>query len=136
MKETILCIDDEAIILMSLKLELKKALSGNYDIETALNASQAITVLQELKTANASLSLVISDWLMPDSHDDHLLKQIHELFPGVKTILMSGLIGEKDIGEAVEHGLIDVILPKPWESDQLAQALQRLLGKPQETSRC
>lgn len=129
MNETILCIDDEAIILMSLKIELKKALPKGYTIETALSASQAMALVHELKAANGTLDLVISDWLMPDSHDELMLKRIHELFPGVKTILMSGLLGEQEIREAVEHGLIDVTIPKPWDSEQLMQTVLRLLDR-------
>lgn len=53
MKDTIknnaiLCVDDEPIILIALKQELKKQFGNEFQYETAINANEALEVVDEL----------------------------------------------------------------------------------------
>lgn len=41
-KKLVLCVDDEAIILLSLKAAMKTALGPDYAFETALSAEEAL----------------------------------------------------------------------------------------------
>ena len=53
----VLCVDDEPIILQSLRIELRNALAGQCAIETAESGEEALDILQNCgKTAVRSRS--------------------------------------------------------------------------------
>jgi response regulator RpfG family c-di-GMP phosphodiesterase len=47
-KPVILCVDDEHIILKSLKTELRRTLGGEYKIEIANSGEDALELIEEL----------------------------------------------------------------------------------------
>ena len=64
-KKAILCVDDEAIILLSVKQELQSHFRERFIYETALSAKEALVIIDELSAEGIVFILVISDWLMP-----------------------------------------------------------------------
>ncbi|NJQ98923.1 MAG: response regulator, partial [Hydrococcus sp. CSU_1_8] len=47
-KPVIICVDDEEVVLDSLKIQLKKEFSSRYRLEVAENAEEAMEILEEL----------------------------------------------------------------------------------------
>lgn len=80
-KPTIICVDDEKIVLTSLKSELKEAFGDNYAIETAEGGEDALEIVVELMADKNEIPLVISDYIMPGIKGDELLKRIHKVSP-------------------------------------------------------
>ncbi len=72
----ILCVDDEALILLAIKEELKNAFGGRFLYETALTADEGIQIIQDLVEDGIRLVLVITDWLMPGMKGDEFLRHI------------------------------------------------------------
>ena len=64
-KRAILCVDDEAIILIALKQELKIHFGDRFTYETAINALDALKAIDELSAEGIEIAVVISDWRMP-----------------------------------------------------------------------
>ena len=62
----IICVDDEPIVLGSLKRQLLAGLGSDYAVETAESAAEALEVIDELMEEGTELPLVISDHLMPE----------------------------------------------------------------------
>jgi CheY-like chemotaxis protein len=58
-KQVILCVDDELIVLESLKNELSNYFDGNYVIEIAESAEEALEVIAFLKKRNLEVIVVI-----------------------------------------------------------------------------
>ena len=54
-KPVIICVDDEPIILESLKFELKKALGEEHLLETAEGGEDALELIEELLAEGLSL---------------------------------------------------------------------------------
>jgi len=82
-KNVILCVDDEKIILDSLKTQLKEKFGNDFSYETAENANDAEEVLNELTTEGCNVLIIVSDWLMPGIKGDEFLINIHKKFPGI-----------------------------------------------------
>ena len=78
----IICVDDEAAILDSLKDQLKRQYPG-CTIEMAESGEEALELLAELHHENSPVALVISDQIMPGMKGDQLLTQIHQKYPEV-----------------------------------------------------
>jgi len=127
-REAILCVDDEAIILLSMKQELKRRFGGRFVIETALDASEASAVIDDLESRSVITALVISDWFMPGVRGDQFLVELHVRRPEVKSILITGHADELAVERAQREASLGAVLRKPWRSDELYAAVESCLG--------
>jgi CheY-like chemotaxis protein len=68
----IVCVDDELIVLDSLKEQLKRRFGDNYYIEVAESGEEALLVIEELQKEGIEIPLIISDQIMPRIQGDEL----------------------------------------------------------------
>lgn len=125
--KAILLVDDEAIILLALRQELRAELGPLYRYEIATNAKEALAVFDELAADGIRIVLVISDWLMPGMKGDEFLMRVHEQHPDVKTIMISGQTDEDQLAKLRESGALNVFLRKPWNPAILTAECRKLL---------
>jgi two-component system, sensor histidine kinase and response regulator len=118
-KPVILCVDDEQMLLLSLKQQLKNQFGKDYQIETAEDGEEALEIIQELLEQGIDLPLVISDQLMQGMKGDQLLTQIHSLVPQTFKILLTGQAEADAIGKAVNSANLYRYISKPWEPSDL-----------------
>lgn len=118
-KPAIVCIDDEPIILESLKREIKKAIGNECIIETAEGGEEALDLLAELQEKKCEIALVLSDYIMPDVKGDELLKRIHEMSPKTLKIMLTGQADVEAVGNAIRSAKLYRYLSKPWQSEDL-----------------
>jgi len=109
----ILCVDDEAVILLSLKLLLKKRYGDDYRYECASSAESALSTIEALISEGVRVILIISDWLMPGMNGDVFLRIVHERHPDIKAVMISGRIDEDSIKKLEEEGVFSGFLSKP-----------------------
>lgn len=79
-KATIICVDDERVVLIGLKSQLKRLFGNKYYIETANSGEEAIEILDELNEDNIDVPVVISDQIMPGMKGDTFLKYVKKKF--------------------------------------------------------
>ncbi|HTX71628.1 MAG TPA: response regulator [Rectinemataceae bacterium] len=125
--EAILCVDDEAVILLAIKQELRRHFSGRYTIETAMDAAEAQAIIEELESRGVSTALVISDWMMPGMRGDQFLVELHAKRPGIKAILITGL-SDEDSEKAWKDSGLCACIRKPWRSEELYRAIENCLA--------
>ena len=82
-KHTILIVDDE---INNLQL-LKRTFRGQYDILTASNGLEALSVVKEYGN---KISLIVSDQKMPVMEGTDFLKQVRQTNPQIIKILLTG----------------------------------------------
>ena len=68
MRQAILCLDDEVIIVEAMRQELRGYFGQRFLYETALSAGEARNVLEDLVDEGVKVILIISDWLMLVTH--------------------------------------------------------------------
>jgi len=124
LREAILCVDDEVVILLAMKQELKRRFGTRFVVETALDPDEAVEAVRDLESKGTRTALVITDWLMPGSRGDRLVQGLRETWPGIKAILVTGQADEESIREAMTIGGFDVRLTKPWRADELYAAIE------------
>lgn len=66
MKKAILCIDDERIVLESLKGQLRKNFGSTCQYEFAESPEEGFEIIEELTNSGTQLLIIVSDWLMPE----------------------------------------------------------------------
>ncbi len=118
-KGTIICVDDEKFVLLSLKDQLMYHLGSDYDIEIAENGDEALEIFAELQANKIEIPLIISDQMMPGMNGDELLTQVHLLYPKTLKILLTGQTSADIIGNAVNHANLYRYLTKPWDETDI-----------------
>lgn len=127
MKKSILCVDDENIVLDSLKSQLKRRLGSDFSYETALNAEEAFEIIEDLYNEGVKIVLIVSDWLMPGIKGDEFLVKVHELYPDMINILLTGRAELEAIENAKNNANLFACLEKPWAEDELISIIKKAL---------
>jgi CheY-like chemotaxis protein len=128
-KAVILCVDDERMVLDSLRAQLSTSFGSDYIYEAAEDADEALDLIYELNEDDVSIVVIISDWLMPGMRGDELLIRIHEEFPNVVKIMLTGQADEEAIERAKELANLHCCLSKPWSQDELLATIRSGLSQ-------
>lgn len=123
-KAVILCVDDEIVILNSIKKQLKKEFADTYDYEIAESADEALEIIEELNEDGITIVVVVSDWLMPKMKGDEFLIEIHQKFPRIIKIMLTGQADEDAIQRAFTQANLYCCLHKPLNTKDLIEAIQ------------
>ncbi|NUT87913.1 response regulator [Pseudomonas corrugata] len=119
-KPTVLLVDDEESILNSLRRLLR---SQPYEILLADSGAKALEILKE-----RPVDLVMTDARMPNMDGATLLAQIRKLYPSTLRILLTGYADVDMMTKAINEGGLYRYLSKPWNDDELVQALRQALA--------
>ena len=127
----IICVDDEASVLDSLKEQLKRQCPGCV-IEIAESGEEALEILNELHADNCPVALVISDQIMPGMKGDELLTAIHQHNPTALKILLTGQASPDAVFRAVNQADLYRYIAKPWEEADLSLTVTEALRRYQQ----
>jgi CheY-like chemotaxis protein len=127
--KAILCVDDERIVLVSLRDQIAKHFGDRYRYEVAESADEAWEVIEELCDDDINLLIIVSDWLMPGMRGDEFLIKVHAQFPGIVTVLLTGHADEDAIERARQHANLYAYITKPWTEETLIGIIESGLGK-------
>lgn len=118
-KSVILCVDDEKMVLNSLKTELRESFGETHIIEVSENPEEAIEILENLLDEGYDVPLIISDYIMPNMKGDELLKHFRNRSPKTYTVMLTGQATTEGITNAVNWAHLYRYIGKPWESKDL-----------------
>lgn len=127
-KPVIVCVDDEADILNTLKMQLKNEFKDNYFYELAESGDEALEVIEACE-GEEQVIVVVSDWLMPGIKGDELLIKIHEKHPKIVKVMLTGQADSAAIKRAVEQADLYCCLYKPWKGEDLIKTIKSGLAK-------
>jgi CheY-like chemotaxis protein len=126
-KSAILCVDDEPTILNSLKEQLRRRFGMRYLYETAESADEAWEVIDDLCADGVDLLIIVSDWLMPGIKGDEFLAQVHKRYPQIVTMMLTGQADDSAIERARREANLYACFHKPWDEEELIQAVAAAL---------
>ncbi len=126
-KNTILCVDDEKTVLDSLKNQLRDIFGSAYNYEVAQNGAEALDVVDELTADGLDTVVVISDYIMPGMYGDEFLIRLHEKYPQIKKIMLTGQADQNAIEKARNKANLLFCMHKPWTQEDLSKILQTVL---------
>ncbi len=115
----ILLVDDEENILTIFRLVLE---SKGYKVDTASTAEEALK-----KVGLNKYNLCLLDLNLPDLHGTELVRQIHQIDPGMKKLMVTGESSSIDAETARNNGADGFIL-KPLNKAALISAVESVLG--------
>ena len=126
-KPVILCVDDESVILTSLRDQLIYHLGGDYTIEIAESGEEALEVLEEMVEEGVEVPLIITDQIMPGMKGDELLIKIHSRYPRALKIFLTGQADANAVGNAVNCANLYRYISKPWDEADLRLTVTKAL---------
>lgn len=125
----ILCVDDESIVLLSLRDQISRYFGDRYRYEFAESVDEAWEVMEELNLDAIRVLVIVSDWLMPGVKGDEFLIQVHQRFPNIVTVLLTGQADELAIDRTRKFANLYAYIPKPWDEKILISVIQSGLEK-------
>ena len=122
--KAILCVDDETIVLLSLRDQIARHFGDRYRYEMAESADEAWEIIEELHDINVRILIIVADWLMPGVRGDEFLIQVHQRFPEIVTVLLTGHADQTAIERARQQANLYACMTKPWDEADLIQLIQ------------
>ena len=127
-KGTIVFVDDDPIILETLEIELEQIYGNKYIFESAMNAKEALDIINVNKQSDKTISLVISDWLMPGMKGDEFLIEVYKRWPDIRCMMLTGQANEESIQNAINNSGMTICLRKPWTKEELIITIKNVLS--------
>src|SRR3989337_2809851 len=119
-KEKLVVVDDDSNLLELIKMRLE---SAGYEVATALNEEEAITVVKE-----EAIPLSIVDLKLVRKDGISLMEELHSINPNMPVILLTAHGSIESAVEAMKKGAFDY-LTKPFNPQELLVQLERALEK-------
>ncbi|MFC1591049.1 response regulator [Thermodesulfobacteriota bacterium] len=122
-KSAILCVDDEPMVLTSLKEQIYNRLGNKFLYEFAESADEAEEVIEELAADGVHILVIVSDWLMPGVKGDEFLIRVHQRFPQIVKVMLTGQADEEAIRRVRENANLFRCIRKPWTEEELIETI-------------
>ena len=122
----ILAVDDERIILDSIRIQLEKNFSAKYILEFAESANEALEVVESLTNTDIEILLVISDYLMPGMKGDEFVTILKNKFPTINIIMLTGQITSEVSTTLIDKNIILKLIEKPWKEEDLVNIVNSI----------
>jgi len=126
-KKSILCVDDEKVLLRNIKIQIETEFQDNYNVETAENGEEALNKAKFLLENDIEIPVVIADLQMPLMKGDEFLIKFHKLSPNTSKILLTGLADINAIGNAINYAKLFGYMTKPWQIEDLLQKIREAI---------
>ena len=119
----ILCVDDEEVILDSLR---KILVLDGYSVDTVETGQEALGLIQV-----HDYDFVFTDLKMPAMSGTDVAKSVKHLRPDIDVVIITGYATVESAVECMKHGALDYI-EKPFTEDELRLFVKRALIKRQD----
>jgi two-component sensor histidine kinase len=124
-KPVVICVDDEQMILNSLHRQLTRRFGKQFEFESCESGEEALELIDELDQGNHQVVMVISDQIMPGMSGDQLLVKIHEKYPRIIKVLLTGQAAVESAINAVNKADLYRYITKPWGESDLLVTVER-----------
>lgn len=115
----ILIVDDESAICQMMKICFE---NSNYRTSTAMNTSEASTLL-----VLEQFDVIISDVMMPGEDGITFLGRVHESWPDLPVIMMTGYAQMQMAVNAIKNGAFDFVC-KPFDFVHMQKIVERAVN--------
>jgi response regulator RpfG family c-di-GMP phosphodiesterase len=118
---TLLCVDDESIILCTLQRLFHRKSYTVFIADSAQNALEIMT--------NTPIDVIVSDIRMPEMDGATLLAKVANTYPDTYRIVLSGYADFESTVAAINLGKIHRFINKPWDNNELINAVEEGLER-------
>jgi CheY-like chemotaxis protein len=80
-------------------------------------------VIEEVEDTNTSILAIVSDWLMPGIKGDEFLIRVHQHYPYIIKVLLTGQVDDAVIERANIKANLHNCLHKLWQGRKLIETI-------------
>ncbi len=118
MDQKIIFVDDEVDVLMSLKRDMVMA---GITAEYFTSAERALNYLNQHQ-----IGIVVSDLDMPGMDGITFLNEVHNKYPDMYRVILSGTEVENlKLSKALQDRIVEQCFDKPWDVNELLAYFER-----------
>ncbi len=110
----IIIVDDDEQVLNAIHRDIRNHYRNAYRVSATNSASEALELAKELQLKNEAVALFISDQRMPEMEGITFLEKAKEIYPDVKSILLTAYSDIEAAIRAINTIKLDHYLLKPW----------------------
>ena len=125
-KLAILTVDDEKIILDSVRAQLERNFQNRFILEFAQSAEEAMELTAALVFEGITILLIISDYQMGGMKGDSFAAWVRENYPGIRVVIITGHMGNELSRSLLDSHLVERVLQKPWKEEELVELVASL----------
>jgi len=114
-KPFILTVDDDPIVLESVRRDMQKRYARNYQIIAINLGTAALKQLEKIQQAGEQVALLIVDQRMPQMTGVEFLSQARLLFPAARRVLLTAYADTEASIAAINEVGLDYYMMKPWD---------------------
>ncbi len=129
-KPAIIIVDDFPQVLHKLRNDLEQKYSDHFRIIEARTGQQALDQLKQMSLHNEPVALLLIDEQMPEMTGSEFLKEVRDLYPQAKRILLITYADTHAAIQAIKDEQIDYYLMKPWDPPVFFSSQYKVYGTP------
>jgi response regulator RpfG family c-di-GMP phosphodiesterase len=127
---SLLLVDDDALILDVLRIQLEHFLPEYITIERASSGEEALQLMKDLAAEGQDpVEIIISDYFMPGLTGTEFLLRAHVVNPLSKKILLTGQADETTVNKILEETNLFHFMTKPWNKLELQRIIEDYIAQ-------
>ncbi len=125
----LLAVDDDVSVLEAVVQDLRRQYGSEFRVMRAASGQAALDTLEQLKTRQDPVALIVSDQRMPGMTGVDFLERARELYPDTRRVLLTAYADTEAAIKAINTARIHYYLNKPWDppEEKLYPVLNDLL---------
>ncbi len=125
----LLAVDDDVNVLEAVVQDLRRQYGAEYRILRAASGQAALDTLEQLKTRQEPVALLLSDQRMPGINGVEFLERARPIYPDARRVLLTAYADTEAAIRAINTARIHYYLNKPWDppEEKLYPVLSDLL---------
>ncbi len=128
LKYAVICIDDDPFVLQMIGFQLNKIINKDTTfLDFFTNPKLVSGNLNELIKNKIEIIAILVDYQMPKLNGSELIREIIQVYPDIKFIMLSGQANDIIVDELVNENVLHEFITKPWEEEELFQVIKPLL---------
>jgi thioredoxin reductase (NADPH) len=111
----LLAVDDDVSVLEAVVQDLRRQYGSSYRVMRAASGQAALDTLDQLKTRDEPVALLISDQRMPGMTGVEFLERARPIYPEARRVLLTAYADTEAAIRAINSARIHYYLNKPWD---------------------
>jgi thioredoxin reductase (NADPH) len=111
----LLAVDDDVSVLEAVVQDLRRQYGSSYRVMRAASGQAALDTLEQLKTREEPVALIISDQRMPGMTGVEFLERARPIYPEARRVLLTAYADTEAAIRAINSARIHYYLNKPWD---------------------
>jgi thioredoxin reductase (NADPH) len=111
----LLAVDDDVSVLEAVVQDLRRQYGSTFRVMRAASGQAALDTLDQLKTREEPVALLISDQRMPGMTGVEFLERARPIYPEARRVLLTAYADTEAAIRAINSARIHYYLNKPWD---------------------